>query len=84
MMPLLQGPHINPYATLITLFMNVVDENVTNEDKIADITTNSPTTKRLLEYLPPKRRPAGTYDPEIIKLTAARESVATYDHVFDR
>jgi hypothetical protein len=84
MVPLLKGPHVNPYATLLTLFMNVVDENVTNEDKISDITTHSPTTKRLHKYLPPKRKPVGTYDPEIVKILASRESVATYDHVFDR
>ena len=31
MVPLLQGPLINPHATLITLFMNAVDENTANE-----------------------------------------------------
>lgn len=84
MAPLLQEPHINPYATLITLFMNVIDENITDKDKIAEITTHSPTTKRLLKYLPPKRQYGSTYDPELIKFAVARESVATYDYVFDR
>jgi hypothetical protein len=84
MMPLLQGPLINPNATLITLFINAVDENITDQDRIADITQHSPTTKRLLKYLPPEGGPTNPFDPKIIKFSYARDSVATYDHIFDR
>lgn len=83
MVPLLQPPLINPHATLITLFMNAVNKNITDRDQIADMTPQSPTTKRLLKYLPPKR-PAGANDPEIIKFLYARNIIATYDHVFNK
>lgn len=84
MVPLLQGPLANPHATIITLFMNAVDENITKQDRIADMTPHSPTTKRLLQYLPPKTMPTNHSDPEIIKFSFARDYVATYDHIFDR
>ena len=89
MVPLLQRPVINPYATLITLFMNAVDENMTNKDRMADMTLHSPTTKRLFKYLPHKGvHPNGMQleesNPDVIKFSLARDSVATFDHVFDR
>jgi hypothetical protein len=84
-MPLLQGPSINPHATLITLFMNAIDENMTDQDRIAETNPHSLTTKRLLEYLPLKGVPPNNIsDPRVIKLSFARDSVATYDHIFDR
>jgi hypothetical protein len=85
MVPLLQGPIINPHATLITLFMNAVDENITDQDRVAEMTPHSPTTKRLLKYLPPKIILAtSTFHPEIIKFSYAQDTIATYDHIFDR
>jgi hypothetical protein len=84
MVPLLQGPLINPHATLITLFMNAVDEKITEHDRTAEMTQHSPTTKRLLKYLPPKGMPTNPFDPKPIKFSLARESVATYDHIFHR
>jgi len=83
MVPLLQGPLINPHATLITLLMNAVDENTTNQDKIANSTLHS-LTKRLLKCLPRKGMPTNSFDPEVIKFSFAREIVATYDHIFER
>ncbi|KAL2022832.1 hypothetical protein VTK56DRAFT_4363 [Thermocarpiscus australiensis] len=84
MVPLLQDPLANPHATLITLFMNAVDENMTDEDRIADMAPHSPTTRRLLKYLPLKGMPTNEFDPELIKFGFARDIVATHDHVFDR
>ena len=85
MVPLLQEPLINPHATLITLLMNVVDENITDQDRMADAAQHSPTSKRLLKYLPLKGlAPTNLYDPRIVKLSFARDLVATYDHIFDR
>jgi hypothetical protein len=85
MVPLLQGPLINPHATLITLFMNAVDENITDQDRIADMTSHSLTTERLLKYLPLKGMPpTNLSDPRVIKFSFARDNVATYDHIFDR
>jgi hypothetical protein len=82
--PFLQSPLVNPHATLITLFMNAVDENITDEDRVADMVQNSPTKKRLLKYLPLKGMPTSRFDPELIKFTVALDSVATHDHIFDR
>lgn len=86
MVPLLQEPHINPHATLITLFMNVVDENMTTEDQRADITPHSLTTKRLHKYLPRTNRgmTTNTYGPEIIKISFARDIVKSYDNIINR
>jgi hypothetical protein len=84
MVPLLQTPLDNPHATLVTLFMNAVDETLTDEDRIQDLTAHSPTTKRLFKYLPPKRRPTSPYDPELIKFNLGRDLVKPYDHIFDR
>ncbi|RLL98932.1 hypothetical protein CFD26_107683 [Aspergillus turcosus] len=84
MVPLLQTPLENPHATLITLFMNAVDETLTDEDKIQGMTAHSPITKRLLKYLPPQGRPTSPYAPELIKLNLGRDLVRTYDHIFDR
>ncbi|KAF7175088.1 hypothetical protein CNMCM7691_006492 [Aspergillus felis] len=50
MVPLLQTPLENPHASLITLFMNAVDETLTDEDRIQDLTPHSPTTKRLIKF----------------------------------
>ncbi|KAJ4110313.1 hypothetical protein NW768_012073 [Fusarium equiseti] len=84
MSPLLRCPSANPHATLITLFMNLVDENLTNQDRMAEATIKSASTKRLLQFIPPDHSPIGRHDPGIIKFSYARESVTNYDHVFNR
>ncbi|KAK2469559.1 hypothetical protein H9L39_18830, partial [Fusarium oxysporum f. sp. albedinis] len=84
MSSLLQPPSINPHATLITLFTNVVDENMTNAYQRADATVQSPSTKRLLKFLPPDHPPNSHYDPDVIKFSYALDCVRTYDHIFDR
>lgn len=63
--------------------MNVVDENMTDRDRMTQA-AHSPTAKRLLKYLPPKGMPLSHNDPEIIKFSFAQDNVATYDHIFDR
>ncbi|KFZ20600.1 hypothetical protein V501_00028 [Pseudogymnoascus sp. VKM F-4519 (FW-2642)] len=86
MMPLLQGPLVNPHATLITLFMNAVDESMTNKDQMALITKHSPEAKRLLRYLPPidMGMLMNPGSPDIIRYLCAQDIVATYDHIFNR
>ncbi|KAI9679628.1 MAG: hypothetical protein M1829_001590 [Trizodia sp. TS-e1964] len=81
MVPLLQAPRANPHATLITLCMNTVAENLTRQDEMS---LNSLIKRRVFQYLPPKRKTPGEYDPEIIKVVFAQDSVATFDHIFDR
>lgn len=84
MVPLLQTPVENPHATMITLFMNAVEETKTDEDRFRGLTPDSPETKRLFKYLPPKKRAMSRNDPILIKLNVARELVGTYDRIFDR
>ncbi|GIJ91024.1 hypothetical protein Asppvi_009989 [Aspergillus pseudoviridinutans] len=84
MVPLLQTPLENPHASLITLFMNAVDETLTDEDRIQDLKPHSPTTKRVFKYLPPQGKPTSLYDPELIKFNLGRDLVRTYDHIFER
>ncbi|KAL7808180.1 hypothetical protein V8C26DRAFT_304456 [Trichoderma gracile] len=84
MAPLLQGPLVNRHATLITLFMNAVEETMTMQERQATISPHSQATRRLLKYLPIKGLPSSSYDPAIIKMSYARSNVGAYDQVFDR
>ncbi|KAK1624557.1 hypothetical protein BDP81DRAFT_437802 [Colletotrichum phormii] len=81
MVPLLQSPLINPHATLITLFMNTVDENITETEKLAEIKADGTVTKRIYEYLSLSRRPLTYYDTTIFKIMAARDYILTYNHL---
>lgn len=84
MIPLLQRPQDNPHATLIVLFMNIVDVNLTDQDTMASI-QDGPATKRLVKYLSlTGGSRLGSSDPKIIKMSMARDVVVTYDHIFDR
>ncbi|KAK7987452.1 hypothetical protein PG989_007767 [Apiospora arundinis] len=80
----IETPRANKHATLLTLFMNAVDETITDQDKLSEMTPNSPVTKLLLKYLPPKRSRTSPYDPEIVKFSLARDIISTYDRFFDR
>lgn len=84
MIPLLQSPRENPHATLITLFMNAVEETMTDEERVQGITPQSVSSRRLLRYLPPKRRPISRYDPELVRMNMARDLVMDYNPTFDR
>lgn len=82
--PLLQSTVDNPHATLITLFMNAVDETMTDEDRIRDMTPNSASSRRLLQYLPPSGSLVSEYDPKLVKFNMGRDLVTKYDSVFNR
>lgn len=84
MVPLLQEPEANPHATLITLFMNVVDETMIEEDHIEQLMPDSETFGRLLAYLPLRAPPTDPFDTEVIKRSYARSSIANYEHILDR
>ncbi|KAL2293460.1 hypothetical protein FJTKL_05361 [Diaporthe vaccinii] len=77
MIPLLQTPLDNPHATLITLFMNAVDENITDAEICAHMNTQDPTMKRILQYLSFSPRQPIPNDPIIFKILAARGCVRT-------
>lgn len=93
MAPLLQGPTINPHATLITLFMNIVEECQSDRgplnNKDAGISAIRSTSSRIFQCLgsasliSPSRLMTYPYDPEIIKLPFVLDSVNTFDDVFD-
>lgn len=62
--------------------MNVVDESITEQEQMANITSQS---KLLFQYLPVKgMTPGSRFDPKMVKFLAAQDIVASYDHVFDR
>ncbi|KAM0234889.1 hypothetical protein ACHAPO_006253 [Fusarium lateritium] len=84
MSPLLETPSTNPHATLITLFMNIVDENVSEDEQKDDASVGSPTSKCLLQFLPLTRPRMGKYDPDLIKLVHARDHVRDFDYIFRR
>lgn len=84
MVPMLEHPLKNPHATLITLFMNAVEETLTDDDRIQSLTSHSRATKSLLKYLPPTGPVTSRFDPALVKLQVGRELVTTYDHIFDR
>ncbi|KFY89500.1 hypothetical protein V500_05642 [Pseudogymnoascus sp. VKM F-4518 (FW-2643)] len=54
--------------------------------EVRSITPNSPATKRLLKYLKPTNNgmTMNPSSPEIIKFSMARDTISTYDHIFDR
>ncbi|ROT36821.1 hypothetical protein SODALDRAFT_298432 [Sodiomyces alkalinus F11] len=83
---LLQEPAVNPHATLITLFMNAVDENMTHQDRIADATQDSRSSKALLKYIRPTGplTMTGNYNPAVVKFSFARDLVTSYGRYFDR
>ncbi|OBS28259.1 hypothetical protein FPOA_02200 [Fusarium poae] len=82
--PVLEPPSVNPHATLITLFMNLVDENVTREEQIADVDAESPSSKCLSQFLPLTTLRIGHYDPGVTKLVHARDHARDFDYVFER
>ncbi|UKZ75167.1 hypothetical protein TrVFT333_002843 [Trichoderma virens FT-333] len=90
--PLLQAPHVNPHATLITLFREAIRETMTMQDRIMDMYTYRPETKLIRKYFAYIGAYAAGYnpdaaplsDPKAIKWTYAQANVANYDPIFDR
>ncbi|KAJ6011517.1 hypothetical protein N7451_002929 [Penicillium sp. IBT 35674x] len=84
MAPLLQSPLQNPHATLITLFLNTVNDNLTAQDKLQIVSMESREMKSLFEFLPPNGSPIDGFETGVVKFSFAREIVGRYDHVFGR
>ncbi len=82
MVPLLQAPSLNPHATLITLFMNVVPEySMLPGAQLTDLARGGKTVMpRVLKFLSQKGMPTG---PDLVKIMYAMGCVATYDGVLD-
>ncbi|KAJ1324714.1 DUF4470 domain-containing protein [Microdochium nivale] len=82
--PLLKSVATNPHATLITLFMNAVDDTKTKGDRAADAAGRSRATDRLTRYMPPTKLPISIGDVYMIKSMFAMDRVAEHDMYFDR
>lgn len=82
--PLLQSHAMNPHATLITLFMNAVDEIKTKQDQILEMSSSSLALKTLIKYMPPTGRSASKNDPAIMKLSSSVDYVASHDRYFNQ
>ncbi|OCK75946.1 hypothetical protein K432DRAFT_419507 [Lepidopterella palustris CBS 459.81] len=78
--PLLQPPEENPHATLITLFLNAVDETITKRDEVQGLPEEM---QRLSRYLPLKS-PSSSYNAEVVGLLSARSLVRDVDRIFER
>ena len=51
---------------------------------MAEAKVGSPSTRRLLQFLPPDHSPTNCYIPVVIVFSFARDSVTAYDSIFDR
>ncbi|KAF5669175.1 hypothetical protein FCIRC_9338 [Fusarium circinatum] len=79
--PLLRAPSVNPHATLITLFMNMVLEYSTEEDAFEGAKALS---GRVVKYLPPPRVTGRGIEPFTVMGTYALGRVQKYDDIFER
>ncbi|PLB54875.1 hypothetical protein P170DRAFT_483657 [Aspergillus steynii IBT 23096] len=84
MIPLLQPHTENPHATVITLFMNAIDQVMTDADRMQIIEHDSRIKKDLPRFLPQNTRPCSPYDPSIVKMVFAGGVIARHDHIFNR
>jgi hypothetical protein len=84
--PLLKQPSQNPHATLITLFLNAVDEVSTPADRFANIVSE---TEKLKRYMPLNQqllsqRHKYMYHSEVLAFSDARIMVRNFDSLFQR
>ncbi|KAH7204657.1 hypothetical protein DER44DRAFT_666985 [Fusarium oxysporum] len=84
MAPVLREPSINPHATLITLFMNMVEETLTPADKMGGMNPTSKLSKRLTKFLPPQCPMRGVHDPYLVKFMYACGHVREFDDILER
>ncbi|KAL7652452.1 hypothetical protein ACMYSQ_009737 [Aspergillus niger] len=81
--PLLQTPVDNPHATLITFFLNAVNETLTAQDKAKE-TFELHTNKHLSGYLPSEEQSIITQCNKIGQLITVQAMIKDYSHVFER
>ncbi|KAL7628839.1 hypothetical protein AAE478_000354 [Parahypoxylon ruwenzoriense] len=77
---LLKPPYENPQATLVTLFLNAVDESFDDADKRRVAESEM---KEVFKYMPPTP-PTGFYDASLIVSDIATQQVRDVDKYFDR
>lgn len=78
---LLDCPEENPYATLLCLFLNAVDEM---EREIDDQARQIRDLKSAMRFFAADRKPQSMYGPKHILSTAAKDYVRDGDFYFDR
>ncbi|KAL5342064.1 hypothetical protein BJX70DRAFT_386470 [Aspergillus crustosus] len=86
MVPLLQRLSENPHATLITLFMNAVQQTmpVGDHERRSRVDSIGAEATHLRRYLPQQKIPNSINDPELFKFMNAHDLVTNYDGIFDR
>ncbi|WQF89858.1 hypothetical protein CDEST_14872 [Colletotrichum destructivum] len=84
MVPLLQSPTVNRHATVITLVMNAVEENLTDLERFSGMIPGGATWMRTLRYLSLTNRQLEPKDPVIFKILAAQDCLANHGVVFSR
>nr|OQO25304.1 hypothetical protein B0A51_13954 [Rachicladosporium sp. CCFEE 5018] len=68
--PLLDAPADNPYSTLISAFLNAVDET---ERSLADAAMQTRDMARAIPFLGCRGNPKSRYDPKVALSTAAKD-----------
>ncbi|KAF2174400.1 hypothetical protein K469DRAFT_756748 [Zopfia rhizophila CBS 207.26] len=78
---LLDSPHDNPHATLVTLFMNTVDEIANGKKEALSLKAEM---MRLVQYLPPQGLSFSEGDPWMVNMLSARPLVRDVENFFER
>lgn len=79
--PLLQKQSTNPHATLIMLFMNAIEENLTPADQAAAVRSSM---AQVVKYLPPPISRSNPYDPCYLKYMLAADLFRDNDRFFNK
>jgi hypothetical protein len=78
---LLESPHDNPHAALVTLFMNAVDEIVDEKEETLSVKTE---ITQLMKYIPPQPAKRSAGDPWMVNVMSARPLVRDVEKFFKR
>ena len=78
--PSLDAPADNPHSTLISAFLNAVDET---ERLLADAAMQMRDMARALPFLSCSGTPKSRYDPTVVLSTAAKDLMRDADHYFN-
>ncbi|KAK8172863.1 hypothetical protein BKA80DRAFT_319390 [Phyllosticta citrichinensis] len=86
LVPFLRPLHVNPHATLVTLFLNAVSLTITRADKMETMLREMP---RVLASLPPPSQSAGLLVPPSANADNIRRQIMydmlhDFDSVFER
>ncbi|KAF8860575.1 hypothetical protein BDZ45DRAFT_619601 [Acephala macrosclerotiorum] len=79
--PMLKRKAQNPYATLITLFINAVHEVITPLDEAGNMQAD---LKKVMRYIPIHNERLDTTSPQFYKVLEARMMFRDFDELFGR